>query len=403
MIDHADQLREAFRAHEHLAPDPAAVFARVPELSRAYQRRRRGAAGRRWRRARRRPDRRAGPAPGRCLPGGDAQQRSRAGRRRPPRPVAGTAYLADPDARRPRRAGRRGAPAYVRPRTRPRRRSSTPVTAYDDAVTLAEASGSSTEDIGDGKVKAGERCSPARSSGRSSPTRRSRERPRTRSGPQAFFDAGYDYDDAASSWPSTGSSRTATTPRSRPARRSSPARRSRSSRDPPLHRRIGFEVELMAPPGVSRRTLATDLAARHGGQVPAGVASRQRAVPGPRPGPVPPSDPGLRGDPRRRLPALHAGRRHHPGRRSRPQRARQGRLVPHPQRRGPPAPAARRAQRPRRHPRHGPGRRREDLGPPRRARRRRLPPRRRGRRDASPWPPHRAASANAPARSSPRR
>ncbi|GAA2540591.1 hypothetical protein GCM10010435_05030 [Winogradskya consettensis] len=35
---------------------------------------------------------------------------------------------------------------------------------------------------------------------------------------------------------------------------------------PPLHRRIGFEIELMAPPGVSRRTLATDLAARHGGQ-----------------------------------------------------------------------------------------------------------------------------------------
>jgi hypothetical protein len=34
-----------------------------------------------------------------------------------------------------------------------------------------------------------------------------------------------------------------------------------------LHRRIGFEIELMAPPGVSRRTLALDLAARHGGRV----------------------------------------------------------------------------------------------------------------------------------------
>jgi putative amidoligase enzyme len=34
-----------------------------------------------------------------------------------------------------------------------------------------------------------------------------------------------------------------------------------------LHRRIGFEVELMAPPGVSRRTLALDLAARCGGRV----------------------------------------------------------------------------------------------------------------------------------------
>ena len=34
-----------------------------------------------------------------------------------------------------------------------------------------------------------------------------------------------------------------------------------------LHRRTGFEIELMAPPGVSRRTLAQDLAARCGGQV----------------------------------------------------------------------------------------------------------------------------------------
>ena len=34
-----------------------------------------------------------------------------------------------------------------------------------------------------------------------------------------------------------------------------------------LRRRIGFELELMAPPGLSRRTLAEDLAARHGGRV----------------------------------------------------------------------------------------------------------------------------------------
>lgn len=34
-----------------------------------------------------------------------------------------------------------------------------------------------------------------------------------------------------------------------------------------LHRRTGFEIELMAPPGVSRRTLAQDLAAGCGGQV----------------------------------------------------------------------------------------------------------------------------------------
>ncbi len=34
-----------------------------------------------------------------------------------------------------------------------------------------------------------------------------------------------------------------------------------------LRRRIGFEIELMAPPGVSRRTLAEDLAGRCGGSV----------------------------------------------------------------------------------------------------------------------------------------
>jgi hypothetical protein len=43
MTDHADQLRETFETHERLAPDPAAVYARVQDLARTYQRRRRGA------------------------------------------------------------------------------------------------------------------------------------------------------------------------------------------------------------------------------------------------------------------------------------------------------------------------------------------------------------------------
>jgi hypothetical protein len=40
---HGDRLREAFETHEHLAPDPAAVYARVQALARAHRRRRRGA------------------------------------------------------------------------------------------------------------------------------------------------------------------------------------------------------------------------------------------------------------------------------------------------------------------------------------------------------------------------
>jgi len=43
VIDHGEQLREAFETHEDLAPDPAAVYARVQDLARSYKRRRRGA------------------------------------------------------------------------------------------------------------------------------------------------------------------------------------------------------------------------------------------------------------------------------------------------------------------------------------------------------------------------
>jgi hypothetical protein len=42
VTQHADQLREAFENHENLAPDPGAVYSRVQELSRKYKRRRRG-------------------------------------------------------------------------------------------------------------------------------------------------------------------------------------------------------------------------------------------------------------------------------------------------------------------------------------------------------------------------
>jgi hypothetical protein len=42
VTDHENQLREAFETHEDQAPDPAAVYARVQELSKTYLWRRRG-------------------------------------------------------------------------------------------------------------------------------------------------------------------------------------------------------------------------------------------------------------------------------------------------------------------------------------------------------------------------
>jgi hypothetical protein len=43
VTDHQDKLREAFESHEHLAPDPAVVYARVQELAKVHRWRRRGA------------------------------------------------------------------------------------------------------------------------------------------------------------------------------------------------------------------------------------------------------------------------------------------------------------------------------------------------------------------------
>nr|BFE71835.1 hypothetical protein GCM10020092_051360 [Actinoplanes digitatis] len=43
MTEHGDQLRRAFEAHENEGPDPAEVYARVQQLARGYQWRRRGA------------------------------------------------------------------------------------------------------------------------------------------------------------------------------------------------------------------------------------------------------------------------------------------------------------------------------------------------------------------------
>ena len=39
-MNHPDRLREAMKAHEHLAPEPAMVYARVQELAKSYRRRR---------------------------------------------------------------------------------------------------------------------------------------------------------------------------------------------------------------------------------------------------------------------------------------------------------------------------------------------------------------------------
>ena len=193
MIHHEDRLREAFESHEHLAPDPAKVYARVQELSKAYVWRRRGAqtaggivVG-------------AGLIAGvlnlpSILPAGPADNSGAM--------VAPAAAPAVPSV----------SPSPSRPARPPIEQSPEPDPDqkqydayfnagydYDDAVKLAKKWKMDKEDIGAVKVRAGQWLI----DGKRLPVRPSNDpddadvvTPKEEQQVNAFFNAGYDYDDA---------------------------------------------------------------------------------------------------------------------------------------------------------------------------------------------------------------
>ena len=183
MNEHEDQLRTAFETHEHLAPDAAAVYSRVQELARSYQRRRWGVQ--------------AGGAvlgvsliagaavalPG-LLPGQEKQQSVGVG--------AATMPNMKPSA----------APATPASQTELDRQYAAYFDAgydYDDAVTLAKL-WRSEDDPGTIKAEAGRRLL----AGEKLPIRptpddatpQTQITPREQKQLDAYFAAGYNYDDA---------------------------------------------------------------------------------------------------------------------------------------------------------------------------------------------------------------
>ncbi|PRY25764.1 hypothetical protein [Pseudosporangium ferrugineum] len=196
MIDNGEKLREAFEKHETQTPDPAAVYARVQELSRTYQRRRWGAQA-------------AGGAvlgagliagvmtlPG-LLPG-------------QPSTDAGNAGI---------QAGAPAAPSPLPSLIKPKTPGSTPTVSaadlkrerereaffnagydYDDAVELAKIWKMETDDIGSVKAAAGKKLLAGKKlpiEAGSAPEAPAPPTSKEDKQVDAFFNAGYDYDDAA--------------------------------------------------------------------------------------------------------------------------------------------------------------------------------------------------------------
>ncbi len=188
MIEHEDRLREAFETHEHLAPDPAAVYARVQELARTYQRRRRGAQ----------------VAGGAVLSAGLIAGAINVPGLLPGRPYDSATMLAPAAAPSP--AASPAASPGATPATSP---SASPSEAelqkqwdayfaagydYDDAVKLAKV-WNSKDEIGTVKAEAGRRLL----AGETLPVRPSPENVAEATEArqvEAFFAAGYGYDDA---------------------------------------------------------------------------------------------------------------------------------------------------------------------------------------------------------------
>ncbi len=183
MNDHRDQLREAFQTHENETPDPALVYARVQELAGKYKRRRWGAQA----------------AGGAVLGAGL---------------IAGGIALPGILPAGPGGSGTMVAPAAApaTPSASPFALPSAPVPAsqaeleraydayfnagydYDDAVRLARL-WKSKDDIGTVKAEAGRRLL----AGETLPFEPSPERvadAKESKQIEAFFAAGYDYDDA---------------------------------------------------------------------------------------------------------------------------------------------------------------------------------------------------------------
>jgi hypothetical protein len=205
--EHAEQIRHAFLSHEYLAPDAAAVLARVEVLARIYRRRLRGAQA-------------AGGAvlgtglvtgavalpavlPGTGLPGGTALPGG-TGNKVIDRPPAAPLPTATPTA----------APTTPSPTTRTAAQRAAQQRnlhayfqagyGYEDAVRLA-AIWNVKDKPGTVKAEAGRRLRagenlpirPSRQDADPARTGDPRFTPEFLAAVDAFFDAGYDYQDAA--------------------------------------------------------------------------------------------------------------------------------------------------------------------------------------------------------------
>ncbi|GAB1691961.1 hypothetical protein [Krasilnikovia sp. M28-CT-15] len=175
-----EQLREAFEAHEHPTPDPGAVYARVQQLSRTYRRRRRGAQA----------------AGGAVLGAGLIAGAINLPTFLPGRPADGVSVVM------PAAAPSVSVSASTVPSEAELQREFDAYFAagydYDDAVKLAKL-WKSTADVGTVKAEAGRRLLagqtlpfPPTPGGAVSTTPPSREQKQL----DAYFGAGYDYNDA---------------------------------------------------------------------------------------------------------------------------------------------------------------------------------------------------------------
>ena len=188
MTEYNEQLREAFETHEHLAPDPAAVYARVQELARTYKRRRRSAQA----------------AGGAVLGAGLIAGAINLPALLPGRPAT-TVTMVAPGAAptsSPSPKLSPSAPALSQAEQKLQKEWDAYFGAgygYDDAVKLAKI-WHSKADIGTVKAEAGRRLL----AGKKLPIKPGPEAPATGSGTgskeaarvDAFFAAGYDYNDA---------------------------------------------------------------------------------------------------------------------------------------------------------------------------------------------------------------